>query len=312
MAKPGKEGETQTMSADQLPASGESVVAALVPGELIGERFRIGRLIGQGGMGQVFEAHDLELDAPVALKVIRPEIARRPSSIERFKREVHLARQVTDANVCRVFDFFQVRSQSGAWGKDPPPILFLTMELLEGETLAEHLRRSGPLSQRRALPLIRGMANGLDAAHRVGVVHRDFKSSNVLLVDEADTRVVVTDFGLARAGQPAKGAPRPVGGTPAYMAPELAAGKVATAAADIYSLGVVIYEMLTGTLPFPNDPSEAVQWLAAPAPPSPRCYKPGLDPIWEAAIMRCLDRRPERRFSRATEVAEALARRARS
>ncbi len=295
------------------PAETGSVIATFVAGEVIDERFRIVRLIGQGGMGQVFEAYDLELDAPVALKVIRPEISGQRRSIERFKREVHLARQVTHANVCRIFDLFQVKS-GDSWGRGSPPIFFLTMELIAGETLAERLRRAAPLSPRQALPLIRGMANALDAAHRAGVVHLDFKSSNVLLVDgDAGERAVVTDFGLAQAshaaGEPAGRSPggRGFGGTPAYVAPELVAGEKASAAADVYSFGVVIYEMLTGTLPFRADTAaETARRRLREDPPSPRHHRPDLDPAWEAAVLRCLDRRPERRFARAPEVTAAL------
>ncbi len=295
---------TRTMSAPRAgtarrPIDDAAAIPVFAPDEVIAERFRIVRFLGQGGMGQVYEAHDLELGAAVALKIIRPDIARRPREIERFKREVHLARQVTHPNVCRIFELFQHISPIGPWGKTSRPMLFLTMELIPGKTLADLVRRQGPLSIRQALPLIQRMADALDAAHRAGVVHSDFKSSNVLLVETGkDRRVVVTDFGLAvaqaeggtvvppRAGQG-------IAGTPAYMAPEVLAGERITAAADVYSFGVVIHEMLLGSMP--GREGDAAGTVLR-----------DLDPVWETAVRRCLERRPERRFRRAGQVAKAL------
>ena len=285
---------------------------ALAPGEVLCERFRIVRFLGEGGMGQVFEAWDLELHASLALKVIRPELSRRASAVNRFKREVHLARRVTHPHVCRIFDLFR-HHVSGGWGADGGRLLFLTMELLRGETLAERLHRAGPMSPREALPLIRHMADALDAAHRAGVIHRDFKSSNVLLVEEDDgIRGVVTDFGLARIHREIYHEEEPPaessrGGTPAYMAPELFAGEEATAAADVYSFGVVVYEMTTGARPYATGPDgTADRQRLTHAPPSPRPTRQ-LDAAWERTIFRCLDPNPARRFTRASDVAAVLA-----
>ena len=170
-------------------------------GDIVAFRFRIVRYLAKGGMGELYEAEDLELQERVALKTILSHIASDERAIVRFKREVHLARQVTHPNVCRIYDVF--RHKDAAPGADTPAddVVFLAMELLHGETLSDRLRRDGPFSTAEILPLVEQMAAGLTAAHRAGVVHRDFKSHNVMLVKptlaDGETRVVVTDFGLA-------------------------------------------------------------------------------------------------------------------
>ncbi len=282
-----------------------SASGALSVGQIIANRYRVLRYIGKGGMGEVYEAEDCELRERIALKTILPEVARQEESIQRFKREIHLARKVTHPNVCRIFDF--------VYHGDA---IFLTMELLEGETLAQRLRRGGALSTREALPIVTQMAAGLGAAHQAGIVHRDFKSGNVMLVKDASPerriRAVVTDFGLARRlstiedsmGASTAGA---IAGTPAYMAPEQVEGREITPAADIYALGVVMYEMVTGRCPFDGDTplSIAVKRLTEPAP-SPRSHNPALDPRWERAILGCLVRDPQARFQSTAEVLKAL------
>src|SRR5262249_2834004 len=195
-------------------------------------------------MGVVAEAEDRALGTRVALKFIQPSLAGDPAVRERFRREILLARRITHRNVCRIFELFSTQS-------DGEPVLFLTMELLEGETLSERLR-AGPIGPARALPLVEQMVGALEAAHAQGIVHRDFKSSNVLLVpDGTAERVVVTDFGIARAlewerARDAAMTGEGVLGTPGYMAPEQLLSKPITPATDIYALGVVLFEMLTG------------------------------------------------------------------
>jgi len=285
----------------------------LAAGELLSGRYRIVRRIGRGGMGEVYESEDLELGARVALKLIRPEIASRAQMLDRFKREVYLARQVTHPNVCRIFD---LGYHAGPAGKTA----FLTMELLPGETLAERLSGTGPMNTDEALPLIEQMSAGLAAAHNAGIIHRDFKSANVMLVPSAvvgeaepGIQVKIMDFGLARAvsgGEDARttlSLASLVVGTPAYMAPEQVEGGEITAAADTYALGIVMYEMVTGTLPFSGDSP----WIVAAkrlleAPPSPRSKIANLDRNWEAVILRCLERNPGARFENAVDVYSAL------
>ena len=201
-------------------------------------------------MGELYEADDLELRERVALKAMRHETAADEDANRRFRREVHLARQVTHPNICRIFDLFQHQPPG-----DEPSVVFVTMELLAGETLSERLRRDGRLSPEVALPLVTQMCAALAAAHQAGIVHRDFKSSNVMLLASKSPgtppRVVVTDFGIAyRAGDATAFATGPAGmevfGTPDFMAPEQIQGGEITAATDIYALGIVMHEMVTG------------------------------------------------------------------
>lgn len=283
-------------------------------GELILGRFKILRFIAKGGAGEVYEAKDLELRCPVALKVARPEISENEHALERFRREIALARQVTHPNVCRIFDVFRVELPPKYPGGAPRRTLFLTMELLTGESLAARLHRAGPLDPEEALPLIGDMASGLAAAHRAGVIHRDFKSANVVLVqEEARLRAVITDFGLARGLLADEVHPETIThsgtvvGTPTYMAPEQLTGGLVTEASDAYSLGIVIYEMVTGHRPFKGDTdlSTAIKRLTD-APPSPRLHAPQLDLHWEQAILRCLEREPEDRFPNLDNLVKVL------
>jgi eukaryotic-like serine/threonine-protein kinase len=303
--------ETKSATAKTAPTG-----AVFRIGEVVAYRFRIVRYLARGGMGELYEAEDLELHERVALKTILSSIGSDERSILLFKREVHLARQVTHANVCRIFDVFRHRPPGGDGRADE--VVFLAMELLHGETLADRLAREGPLSATDALPIARQMADGLAAAHRVGVVHRDFKSHNVMLVEstaaDRGLRAVVTDFGLARRSAQddrtsvalLTDTPE-ISGTPAYMAPEQVEGGPVTPATDIYALGVVLFEMVTGTWPFKADTPlrTAVKRLQEP-PPSPRLHVPDLSRVWEDTILRCLARAPEDRFATVGEAVVSL------
>ncbi|MEZ5356433.1 MAG: protein kinase [Bryobacteraceae bacterium] len=263
---------------------GPSAAAAFAPGQRVAARYRIEQRIGYGGMGEVYSAWDETLDQRIALKTIRPGLAATPAMLDRLRREVSLARNVTHPNVCRVFDFGEHTGPEG-------PIAFLTMECLEGETLAARLARDGPMKPVEALAIIRQVAAALDAAHEAGVVHRDFKPSNVMLVPaEAGDRAIVMDFGLARSVR-RDGAPLTISvaaGTPDYMAPEQWKGGEVGPPADIFALGVVVREMLTG-----NEPS-----VAQPAIPEP----------WARAIDQCLSPQPDARPRPAAEVVAAIER----
>lgn len=288
--------------------------AVFAVGEMVAGRYRILRPLGSGAMGEVFEAEDLELRQRVALKTIRPEMALDLQAAERFRREILLARSVTHPNACRIFDMGRHERAEGS-------IVFLTMELLLGETLSSRIRRDGPMAPEQALPIARQVAAALDAAHAAGIVHRDLKGGNVVLVPPEGgaaggdalrpDRVVVTDFGLARRLEGKEleasltGAMEWVG-TPANAAPEQVEGARVTAAADVYAFGVVLYEMLTGQMPFEGaSPQEvAVKRLTeAPIAPSRRC---AVDPRWEAVILRCLERWPTDRFASCGAVVEAI------
>jgi tetratricopeptide (TPR) repeat protein len=278
------------------------------PGQLVAGRYRIVRYLSRGGMGEVYEAEHPLLPDRVALKTLLPAIASDEAMIARFKQEIQLARKIAHPNVCKVFDLEWHQAEGATQGT----ILFLTMEFLQGETLASRIQRQGRMSAAEALPLLEQMADALDAAHRSGVIHRDFKTSNVMLVPSAEgMRAVVTDFGLARGvstdSESTATLTNNVAGTLDYMAPELLTGSVATFRSDIYALGVVAYKMVTGALPFAGEAPLAAAFLRAQKPvPSPRTLAPDLDPKWEHAILRALDPDPGRRFSEVREFPRAL------
>ena len=279
-------------------------------GEIVGSRFRIDRFIGEGGMGEVYAAEDLELGEKVALKTLRPALSADQQLLQRFKGEIQIARKVTHPNVCRVFDLFWHRIESE---EGEQSIAFLTMELLEGETLEQHLQDNGPLSEAEALPLVEQIVSGLSAAHAAGIVHRDFKSGNIILVPQAaGTRAAITDFGLARRAEPSdagtSGATGRVEGTLAYAAPEQIEGKPATPASDIYALGVVLFEMVTGKLPFPQTSSWESARRLRDRPPSPKALTPKLSPRWETAINACLQLDPLARPASAADVLKRIGR----
>ena len=291
---------------------------SLSPGDRICDRFEILRFLGEGGMGQVYEALDTELGQRVALKTIHPDIVSDPTALLRFKQEVQLTRRVTHPNICRTFDLERHTSPPDSNGLRNE-ITFLTMELLEGETLSDLLRRKGPLETSEALPLAEQMAEALGAAHDAGVVHRDFKPSNVLLIPSGlATRVVVSDFGLARAvlppgnlsGAATKSSMTATGrvlGTMVYMAPEQLERGEATPATDIYALGLVLYEMVAGRRPFEDEiPFAEISKRLKQPPPPLRGHVDRLDPRWEATIFKCLEATPSARFLKAADVVHAL------
>ena len=265
-------------------------------------------------MGELYEAEDLELREHVALKTILSTIANDERSIQLFKREVHLARQVTHPNVCRIYDVF--RHRAAAVRQPGDEVVFLAMELLSGETLAERLHRVGAFTTAEVLPIATdgrwpgGRASRWRRASRLQEPQRHARGGD----RGRGTRVVVTDFGLARRSH----AMTPpflavddrrdeISGTPAYMAPEQVEGGPVTPATDVYAFGVVLYELVTGVLPFVADTPmrTAIKRLQEP-PPSPARPRPRLDPRWEATILRCLAREPADRFTNVADAAAAL------
>jgi tetratricopeptide (TPR) repeat protein/tRNA A-37 threonylcarbamoyl transferase component Bud32/TolB-like protein len=286
---------------------------SFAPDDVAAGRFKIIRFVARGGMGEVYEAEDLELKERVALKTVRLEMAQQGHAIERFRREIQLARKVTHPNVCRTFDVFR-HAETDA-DRSSGEILVVSMELLAGETLEQRIRRTGRLSPAEALPIVVQRAAGLQAAHQAGVVHRDFKSSNIILVSADDypgkVRAVTTDFGLARADTTLSGqsltSTNDLLGTPAYMAPEQLQGGEITPETDIYALGVVMFQMVTGALPFMADtPLATALKRLSEAAPSPRKLVSDLDPKWEQAILRCLELEPTHRFAGTPEVVQTL------
>lgn len=290
--------------------------ALFEPGTVLEERYEVVRLLGKGGMGEVYEVRDLELGENVALKTLLEGLADDSGMADRFRREVQLARKVSHPNVCRVFEYGRIRSGGGGGRGE---VLYLTMELLRGQTLAAALRESGRFSVPETLALLEQLAAGLDAAHRAGVIHRDLKSLNVFVEPvEGGRRVVITDFGLARSslqradkGGATLTAEGAVLGTPAYMAPEQVTGETTGPATDIYALGVVLFECLAGSRPFQGSTPMAVAVARLQGPPPPiRSLRPELPEAWEACLSKCLARRPEDRFATAADVVRAVAGRA--
>jgi serine/threonine protein kinase len=273
----------------------------LQEGTLVAGRYRVVRFIAAGGMGLVYEVQDEELNERVALKMIREE--RRVAATETlFRREIALSRQVTHPNVGRMFDVGHERTPDG---RDH---LFLTMELLVGKTLAERIQEEGALPIAEATEIVRQIASALTAAHHAGIVHRDLKSANVILVPrEHGVRAVVTDFGLAYAARTGDDASLTGAGTmlgtPSYMAPEQVEEGPVTLQTDLYALGIVMYEMATGTLPFEGHSALAIaSRRLTTKPQSPRERRPELPTRWELAIMACLERAPSKRPHDAREV----------
>ena len=280
------------------PRRPPSAPASPARSSLIAGRFELLGLIGVGGMGSVYRARDVTLDETVALKVIAREVAREPGMLERFRREVKLARRVTHPNVARCFDI-------GQDGDDR----FFTMELVEGESLGSRLAREPRLTPAATIAIALEVCAGLGAAHRAGVVHRDLKPDNVLLAK--DGRVVLTDFGIASARLSNDGASRTVGiivGTPEYMAPEQVEGvRDLDGRADIYSLGAMMFELLTGTAAWTGPTALAIvaARLAAANPPDPRAFVK-LDAGLASLVMRCMARQRDERFADVDELALAL------
>jgi TolB-like protein/Flp pilus assembly protein TadD len=278
---------------------------AFESGESIGSRWRIEELVGTGGMGEVYRAFDHELGEHVALKTIRRGVPGFDASLnDRFRAEIRIARKIGHPNICNVYDLFTHVSADGA------EIRFVTMEFARGETLAARLHREGPIPMNQALELARQMIDGLSAAHRQGVVHSDFKSGNVMLTSaDGVDHVLILDFGLARMLVPGESASPEgeAGGTPGYMAPEQWTNEGLTFATDIYALGVVLYEMVTGAPPFGDrfSPSLLGRQKAAEIP-APRSFRPDIPAHWERAIVRCLDPDPAKRFQTAGAVWEVV------
>jgi len=244
-------------------------------------------------MGEVYRAEDLTLGQVVALKFLPESLAQDAPALTRFHAEVRTARQVSHPNVCRMFDIGEADG-----------VLFLTMEYVDGEDLASVVRRIGRLSPDKATEIARQICAGLAAAHERGVIHRDLKPANVML--DGTGKIRLTDFGLAGIAATIKGADVRAG-TPAYMAPEQLAGREVTTKSDIYSLGLILYEILTGKRAFEASTlAELTKQREAATVTNPSTLVRDLDPLIERVIMRCLENDPDKRPSSALQVAAAL------
>lgn len=275
------------------PAKGSIDGGRFTAGTLFDNRYRIVGLVGRGGMGEVYRADDLKLGQTVALKFLPAEVTHDPERLQRFLEEVRIARRITHPNVCRVHDI-----------DESDGLHFLSMEYVDGGNLASLLRRIGRLPSEKALQMALEICAGLQAAHEQGILHRDLKPANIMLDEQG--RVRLTDFGLAAIAEDVREGD--LSGSPAYMAPEQLDGKGASIRSDIYSLGLVVYEMLTGKPRFQAKTMEELTQLHRfSAPERPSALVSDLHPAAESTVLSCLEEEPEKRPSTVADVSASLA-----
>jgi serine/threonine-protein kinase len=284
--------EARPTSSSSSRSSSAVDAGRFAPGTMLAGRYRVAGQLGKGGMGEVYRADDMTLAQPVALKFLPERLATSESMLARFHHEVRIARQVSHPNVCRVYDIGEVDGHR-----------FLSMEYVDGEDLRSLLKRVGRLPGDRAIAIARQMCAGLAAAHDKGVLHRDLKPANVMIDGEGRARI--TDFGLAVIAEE-RSAGDVRSGTPAYMAPEQLAGREVSVASDIYSLGLVLFELFTGKAAYRAESMAELQRLQQGEPTSPSSLVQDLDPAVERVILRCLARHPAERPPSALAVAVAL------
>ncbi|MFZ3331270.1 MAG: serine/threonine-protein kinase [Candidatus Acidiferrales bacterium] len=276
-----------------LPASASLNLSSTALAAL-NQRYEILASAGHGSMGNVYKARDRETGETVALKLLKPEIASDQAMMDRFKNELLFARKITHKNVCRVYEFNRLGG-----------IAYTSMEFVEGESLRSVLNRFGGLPQRKAVDLALQICSGLKEAHAQGIVHRDLKPENVMI--DAQGNVKIMDFGIARSMEAGTRLTGSMVGTPAYMAPEQVAGKPADYRTDIYSLGLMLYEMFTGSPAFRADNPVAVALKQMrEEPPLPREVEPNVPVSAERIILKCLEKEPERRFQTVADLESAL------
>ncbi len=282
------------VSSDSGTSSWDSIMhGRFLPGFMLAGRYRIIGLLGKGGMGEVYRADDLKLGQAVALKFLPPKFSKDPKRLEYFHNEVRLARQVSHPNVCRVYDIGEVDGQH-----------FLSMEYVDGEDLATLIRRIGRLPQDKGLEIARQLCAGLAAAHDRGVLHHDLKPSNVMI--DGRGRVRITDFGLARMAAEQKD-PEAGVGTLAYMSPEQLSGGRVTEQSDIYSLGLIVYEVFTGKPLYDADSKdELLKMRVRSSPAAPSTFVSDMDPEIERVIQRCLANEPQDRPRSVLAIAAEL------
>jgi len=248
-----------------------------VAGTVLANRYRILGLLGRGGMGEVYKAEDLELNQPVALKFLPESFARDKSALARFRGEVRNARQVSHPNVCRVFDI----GEAGG-------VYYLSMEYVDGDDLSQLLRRIGRLPSDKAVEISRQICLGLHAIHDAGILHRDLKPANIIIDSRGKARI--TDFGIAGIEQEIQ-SKKEIVGTPAYMSPEQITGGEITAKSDIYSLGLLLYEIFTGKQTFQADSvAELIKIHQSVTPANPSKFVENINPLVEKIINRCLEK----------------------
>lgn len=289
-------GDKPSASEKTIPPPASAEIPSSDPlasaGARFGGRYEIHEILGEGGMGLVYRAHDLELDEEIAIKVLQRQLTQRESDVRRFKREIKTARRISHRNVIRIHDF-------GFADRDA----FISMEYLPGGTLADAMEERR-LDPDIALDIAVQIAAGLTAAHAEGVVHRDIKPHNVLF--DAKGVVKLVDFGIARFSE-ATSHTAGITGTPHYMSPEQADGREVTERSDVYSLGVLMFEMFTGQRPFQSTSlAKLAMQHVAEMPPLPRSIEPAISPELESLILKCLAKDPDERFANGRKVHEAL------
>jgi serine/threonine protein kinase len=269
----------------------QTPVQELTTGSTFAGRYQVIEEVGHGGMGKVYKVFDTDIKEKIALKLLRPEIALDKETIERFSNELKLARKIRHKNICGMFDLGKAEGTT-----------FITMEFVPGEDLKKFIRKSGQLGAGRAVSIAKQVCEGLEEAHRLGVVHRDLKPQNIMVDEDGNARIM--DFGIARSlrGKSITGAGVMIG-TPDYMSPEQVEGKDVDQRSDIYSLGIILYEMLTGRVPFEGDtPFTIGVKHKSEIPRDPREINTQIPQDLGGLVLKCLEKDKAKRYQTAQEL----------
>jgi serine/threonine protein kinase len=289
---------TSLQPSEDIPVQTKTIEAPkeeLTTGSTFAGRYQIVEELGRGGMGNVYKAQDTEIKEKIALKLIKPEISSDKKTIERFQNELKLARKISHRNVCRMHDLGKSEGN-----------YFITMEYVDGENLKGMIRMMGQLSSGKAISIAKQVCEGLSEAHRIGVVHRDLKPSNIMIDKDGNAKIM--DFGIARSltGKGITGVGVMIG-TPEYMSPEQVESKEIDQRSDIYSLGVILYEMVTGQVPFEGDTPYSIGVKhKSEAPRNPKEINPQISDDLNRMILKCLEKEKDKRYQSAGELRSEL------